>query len=100
MSLGGFIPPLMDDGTIILTAAAEDRTSFGCSNDRDLTYFGEAFFRDALPKAATLKEAFDHAASAIAAREQAEHISPSKPQAFYGTVIAAELAKLEHGPRD
>jgi hypothetical protein len=95
---GAFIPPLKDDWTIILTAAAADRTSFGCSNDRDLTYFGEAFFRDALPKAATLREAFDQAASALAAREQAEHITPSKPQTFYGAAIAAELAKLEPVP--
>jgi hypothetical protein len=92
---GAFIPPLKDDGTIILTAAAADRTSFGCSNDRDLTYFGEAFFRDALPRAATLKEAFDQAANAVSARELAEHITPSKPQAFYGAAIATELAKFE-----
>jgi hypothetical protein len=95
---GAFIPALKDDGTIILTAAAADRTSFGCSDDRDLTYFGEAFFRDALPKAATLKDAFDQAAGAVASREQAEHMTPSKPQAFYGAAITAELAKLERVP--
>jgi hypothetical protein len=44
---GGFIGPLRDAQTIVIAAAAADRTSFGCSNDRDLTYFGEAFYRDA-----------------------------------------------------
>ena len=48
---GGFIDYLRDPQTIVITAAAADRTSFGCSNDRDLTYFGEAFYRDALPGA-------------------------------------------------
>jgi hypothetical protein len=92
---GAFIPALKDDDTIILTAAAATRTSFGCSNDRDLTYFGEAFYRDALPKAATLQEAFDQASAAIAAREQAEKITPSQPQAFYGTAIAAQFPQLK-----
>ena len=45
---GGFIEPLRDDNTIVITAAAADRTSFGCEPGRDFTYFGEAYFRDAL----------------------------------------------------
>ena len=68
---GGFIECLLDPQTIVITAAAADRTSFGCSNDRDLTYFGEAFYRDALPGARSLREAFDTAKAAIAARERA-----------------------------
>ena len=93
---GGFIPPLQDDNTIILTAAAADRTSFGCGSDRDLTYFGEAFFRDALPRAPTLKAAFDAASAALAAREKAERVTPSRPQAFYGKAMIAKLMTLEH----
>ena len=46
---GAFIESLQDPNTIVITAAAADKTSFGCSDDRDLTYFGEAFYRDALP---------------------------------------------------
>ena len=49
---GAFIESLKDPYTMVITAAAPDRTSFGCSDDRDLTYFGEAFFRDSLPQAA------------------------------------------------
>ena len=52
---GGFIDALSDPQTIVIAAAAADRTSFGCSNDRDLTYFGEAFYRDALPAAHSLR---------------------------------------------
>jgi hypothetical protein len=42
---GAFIPFLADERSIVIAAAAADRTSFGCSNDRDLTNFGEAFVR-------------------------------------------------------
>jgi len=93
---GGFIEALRDPQTIVITAAAADRTSFGCSNDRDLTYFGEAFYRDALPEAKSLREAFETAKAAIAARERAEHITPSNPQAYFGAKIEAKLAAMRH----
>jgi hypothetical protein len=92
---GAFISPLKDPDTVVIAAAAPDRTSFGCSDDRDLTYFGEAFYRDALPLAKTLRDAFETAKAAIAAREQQEHETPSEPQAYFGTQISAVL---EHNP--
>jgi hypothetical protein len=91
---GGFIDSLKDPKTIIITAAAADRTSFGCSNDSDLTYFGEAFYRDALPGARSLRAAFEEAKSAIAARERREHVDPSKPQAYFGSELEAKLAAM------
>jgi hypothetical protein len=97
---GSFIEQLADDHTIVLTAAAADRTSFGCSDDRDLTYFGEAFYRDALPKATSLRAAFDAAKASIAQREKAEGIDASDPQASYGAAIEAKLAGLEAADRD
>jgi hypothetical protein len=91
---GGFIESLKGPQTIVITAAAADRTSFGCSNDRDLTYFGEAFYRDALPEAHSLRDAFEHAKSAIAARERLEHVDASKPQASFGAALEAKLASM------
>jgi hypothetical protein len=88
---GAFIKPLEDPDTIVIAAAAADRTSFGCSDDRDMTYFGEAFYRDALPGAKTLQEAFERAKAAIALREQKEHETPSEPQAFFGGEISEVL---------
>jgi hypothetical protein len=88
---GAFIKPLEDPNTIVIAAAAADRTSFGCSDDRDMTYFGEAFYRDALPDAKTLQEAFERAKAEIAAREQKEHETPSEPQAFFGSAITGVL---------
>jgi peptidase C13-like protein len=92
---GAFLEPLENPDTIVIAAAAADRTSFGCSDDRDMTYFGEAFYRDALPAAPTLQEAFEKAKAAIAAREKEEHETPSEPQAYFGEEISAVL---EHNP--
>jgi hypothetical protein len=91
---GGFIDSLRDPHTIVITASAADRTSFGCSNDRDLTYFGEAFYRDALPAARSLRSAFDTAKAAIADRERREHVDASNPQAYFGADIEAKLAAM------
>jgi Peptidase C13 family len=88
---GAFIDSLSDERTIVIAAAAADRTSFGCSNDRDLTYFGEAFYRDALPTARSLREAFDKAKAALESREHQEKVSPSEPQAFFGAKIEQKL---------
>jgi hypothetical protein len=92
---GAFINALQNDNTIILTAAAADRTSFGCSDDRDLTYFGEAFYRDALPKSLSLRQAFAQATADIASREQREGIKASNPQAFFGAAMDRKLAQIE-----
>ncbi|MDP9011965.1 MAG: C13 family peptidase [Pseudomonadota bacterium] len=91
---GGFIDSLRDPRTIVIAAAAADRTSFGCSNDSDLTYFGEAFYRDALPGARSLREAFETAKATIAARERREHVTPSDPQAYFGSDMEAKLAAM------
>jgi hypothetical protein len=91
---GAFIESLKDPQTIVITAAAADRTSFGCSNDSDLTYFGEAFYRDALPDARSLRAAFEQAKSAIAVRERREHVDASKPQAYFGAALEAKLGAM------
>lgn len=92
---GTFIRPLADDHSVIITAASKSRSSFGCSDDRDLTYFGEAFYRDALPGAARLRDAVDAARGIIRAREKAEGVKPSHPQSFFGSMTERKLAELE-----
>jgi hypothetical protein len=91
---GTFIEPLRDDNTIVITASASDRTSFGCSDDRDLTYFGEAFYRDALPSAPDIRAAFEQTKAAISTREKLEGKDESRPQAHFGVAIEAHLAAL------
>ena len=51
---GVFVKPLANDNTIVLTAADEKSTSFGCSNEREWTYFGDAFFNQHLEPDVTL----------------------------------------------
>jgi hypothetical protein len=92
---GSFIDTLADDDTIVLAAAAADKTSFGCANDRDLTYFGEAFYRDALSAHASLRATFEATKTAIAKREKEEGIDASEPQAYWGERMTKRLATIE-----
>jgi hypothetical protein len=96
---GGFINALADNHTIIITAAARNRTSFGCSDDRDLTYFGEAFYRDSLPEARTLRAAFEATRREVMRREKAQRFKPSQPQAFFGPLMEAKMDELETARR-
>ena len=93
---GGYIEPLRDDNTVVIAAAAPDRTSFGCEADRNFTYFGEAYFRDALARTRSFTEAFELARKLISQRERAEHLEPSLPQMWAGPGIAA---RLKHFPQ-
>jgi hypothetical protein len=88
---GTFIAPLADNHTIVITAASKSRPSFGCGADRDLTYFGEAFYRDALPGAPSLRAAFETARRDITAREKAEREQPSHPQGYFGPLMETKL---------
>ena len=88
---GGFVEPLRDDNTIVITAAAPDRTSFGCEAGRDFTYFGEAFFRDALAKTQSFTEAFEIARQIVTQREAAERLPASQPQMAVGRSIGELL---------
>jgi hypothetical protein len=91
---GAFVAPLADARTVVLTAAAKTRASFGCADDRDLTYFGEALYRDALPASATLRSAFETARREIRRRERAERVRPSQPQAHFGAALEPKLEAL------
>jgi hypothetical protein len=92
---GVFIEPLQTDATLIATASDSDHTSFGCADDRDLTYFGEAFLKDSIPTTHTLEEAFKKATDLIQKRETAEKLEHSNPQLFVGSAIRQKLATLE-----
>ena len=83
---GSWIKPLASDDTILITAARADRTSFGCSDDRQLTYFGEALLKGPLAKGASLAESFDAARKTVTGWEgTGDH---SEPQAFVGRNMA------------
>lgn len=77
---GGFIPELGDENTFVITAAAADKPSFGCSNEETMTYFGRAFFESAFSLDKPLTEVFEDAKSAVTQRELAQAFDPSNPQ--------------------
>lgn len=95
---GAFIDELATTDSIIITAAARDRTSFGCSNDRDLTYFGEAFLRDSLLYLPTLEQAFEQAKVLVTAREREIQMEPSLPAAHFGKAISARIGQWLRPP--
>jgi hypothetical protein len=92
---GGFVQPLADEHTIVITAAAADRNSFGCSNEADFTYFGKAYFDQALRETHSFVAAFDRARALVAEREAADGYTPSDPQIRAGTAIRTHLLALE-----
>lgn len=91
---GVFLPALSDPNTMILTAASAERTSFGCANDREWTYFGDAFFAHGLKKGASLSEAFIAARDLIHHWEQEQNLAPSEPQIYIGSAVAARFPDL------
>lgn len=92
---GGFVEPLRDDNTLVITAAARDRNSFGCGNENEWTYFGRAYFDEGLRKTHSFTDAFRIAMPLIEERERAEKFEPSRPQMAAGAGIRAKLAALE-----
>ncbi|MGF6092091.1 C13 family peptidase [Pseudomonas sp. 18173] len=77
---GGFIPALKDERTLIMTASRADRVSFGCSEEANFTYFGDALFAQALNQTDDLEQAFKLARTTVAERELADGFEASEPQ--------------------
>lgn len=91
---GQFVPALAEEHTLLITSSASDRNSFGCSTDAEWTWFGEAYFRDALPRHLNFIRAFDDAKKKIAEREKAEKFTPSVPQIRVGAKMRQVLKEM------
>lgn len=92
---GGFIPLLESETRMLMASAAADKTSFGCSDDSDMTYFGRAFFEKAFTADAEWPAMFAQAKDWIAQQEQEEALTPSNPQLFVGKRMLQKLAELD-----
>lgn len=90
---GSFIEQLQTPTTLVVTAAAADRASFGCSHENHWTYFGEAFFADALTRTDDLLAAAQQAQTIVDERERRENRLPSQPQIVIGSQIERQLAR-------
>lgn len=92
---GSFVSALQNDNTLVITASAADRQSFGCSNEADYTYFGRAFFDEAMRENSSLKASFEQAANTVAKWESAQGFEPSEPQWMIGKNMELMLPQLE-----
>jgi hypothetical protein len=99
---GGFIDALKNDTTMIVTASREDRASFGCGTDSDITDFGRAFFVDGMNHNDSFKAAYAEAAGLIDSWETRDDEEHSYPQfvstAKIETQLKAWRAGIKLGP--
>lgn len=94
---GAFIGPLMTDNTVIMTAAAPDRSSFGCQPQNNWTFFGDAYFNRSVREHGDMIGSFDRAKRLITQWEREQNLSPpSNPQIYVGQRGAAMLRQAEN----
>ncbi len=90
---GGFVKTVKTDTTLVITAASADKASFGCSDRSQMTYFGEAFFKDSLPQSDSFVDAFYRARDIVRGREAKEGFENSNPLIFKPKGIVEQLGK-------
>ena len=82
---GSFIEPLRRPNRIILTAAAKDRSSFGCQPKSDNTFFTKALLGQPALLGLSTREMMRQAMLGVAELETKMKLTPpSLPQYFYG----------------
>ncbi|MBM0103195.1 hypothetical protein JM946_00480 [Steroidobacter sp. S1-65] len=96
---GGWIEPLRNDDTLVMTAADKDHTSYGCGSNSELTFFGRAVFDEQLRKTLSFEEAFKAAVPVIKQREidGKKDDGFSNPQISVGSNIRTVLDELTAG---
>jgi Peptidase C13 family len=91
---GVFLKALANENSIVLTAADTDHPSFGCSDERGWTYFGDAFFNRSLTPGENLQQAFIDAKKTVGEWEADYGLTPSNPQGFFGRALTNKLVPL------
>ena len=81
---GSFIPLLARESRAILTAAAADRSSFGCHFQHKQTYFIEGLFQTSWNTSKSMKALFEDAKIDIEKKEKYSNLQPSLPQISLG----------------
>ncbi|MGN6148226.1 MAG: C13 family peptidase [Rhizomicrobium sp.] len=88
---GAFVPALVGDNRLVMTAARADRSSFGCTQDARYPYFDTCVIQN-LPAAHNFPALADKVKDCVAQREQDTGASPpSEPQIFIGSQVADNL---------
>jgi hypothetical protein len=92
---GVFVPVLASPDSAILTAAAGNRSSFGCAAENDWTFFGDALVNRALRQPVSLEEAARMAGRMVAEWEAAARLEASRPQVSIGAAAKGWLGQIE-----
>jgi peptidase C13-like protein len=88
---GLFVPALAGDSRIVMTASRADRTSFGCGELDQYTFFDDCFLR-ALPMAGDFPGLGNLVQQCVAFREQQMKATPpSEPQVSVGPNVISTL---------
>ena len=87
----GIFTGLANEDTLVITAADATHSSFGCEEGNRWTYFGDAFFNQALRRPGPIAQRFADAQVLIRTREQAQGFEPSNPQLAGGANVMAAL---------
>jgi hypothetical protein len=80
-------PSMQKKNRIILTAARQDRTSFGCSTENQYTYWDSCLI-DSLPTAKTWKSLYGSIQQCVQTKEGQGHFKASLPQAYFGQEVS------------
>lgn len=94
---GSWIEPLSDDGTLVMTAADAEHTSYGCGSRSELTYFGRAMYDEQMRSSFSFEKAHAAAREVIEKREKEAGKADgySNPQIFVGARVRERLKALE-----
>jgi hypothetical protein len=94
---GSWVQPLSGPGTLVMTAADAEHTSYGCGRKSELTFFGRAMYDEQLRQTLSFENAHAVARAVIERREKEAGKTDgySNPQIYVGSDIRAQLSKLE-----
>ena len=92
---GQFVPALKAPGSVVVTAAAEDRSSFGCQAGNDWTLFGDALINHALRQPLPFDLQLRRATALISAAEEEANLPASNPQISIGSDTATWMNALD-----
>ena len=97
---GGFIPGLESPKTLVATAADPNHSSFGCTDTRNFTYYGEALFKRQLNEGTGLLDSLYRMPPIIKVMEDEQGYKNSNPQMVIGDDFLEHWQKYQDDLRE
>jgi hypothetical protein len=94
---GSWLPVLAEPGTLVMTAADAEHTSYGCGHKSELTFFGRAMYGEELRRTRSFEVAHAQARKVIEQREKeaGKDDGYSNPLISVGDAIRQRLVALQ-----